>query len=88
MVLTSPKGQWLQFDADGPFAGVEFSLDGPFHYQLPLPLYQTWQQLWPISSSSVKEQLVTLVAKQDLHPVSVVPIIPPYSGQPEKIPKF
>ena len=88
MVLTSPKGQWLQFDADGPFAGVEFSLDGPFHYQLPLPLYQTWQQLWPISSSSVKEQLATIVARQDLQPVPDVPIIPPYSGLPEKIPKF
>ena len=38
VVLTSPNGQWLQFDADGPFAGVELSLDGLFHYQLPLPL--------------------------------------------------
>lgn len=88
VVLTSPKGQWLQFDADGPFAGVELSLDGPFHYQLPLPLYQTWQQLWPISSSSVKEQLATIVAKQVLHPVPDAPVILPYPGQPEKIPKF
>jgi hypothetical protein len=88
VVLTSPKGQWLQFDADGPFAGVELSLDGPFHYQLPLPLYQTWPQLWPISSSSVKEQLATLVAKQDFHTVSEALVILPYPGQPEKIPKF
>lgn len=66
IVLTSPQGQWLQFDADGPFAGAQLSLDGPFHYQLPLPLYQTWQQLWPISSSSVKEQLATMMARQDL----------------------
>jgi hypothetical protein len=88
VVLTSPKGQWLQFDADGPFAGVELSLDGSFHYQLPLPLYQTWQQLWPISSSSVKEQLATLVANQDLHPVPERTVVPPSPGQPEKIPKF
>lgn len=88
VVLTSPKGQWLQFDADGPFAGVELSLDGPFHYQLPLPLYQTWQQLWPISSSSVKEQLAIIVAKPDLHPVPEIPVILPYPRQPEKIPKF
>jgi len=88
VVLTSPKGQWLQFDADGPFAGVELSLDGPFHYQLPLPLYHTWPQLWPISSSSVKEQLATIVAKQDFHSVSDALVILPYPGQPEKIPKF
>jgi len=88
IVLTSPKGQWLQFDADGPFAGVQLSLDGPFHFQLPLPLYQSWQQLWPISSSSVKEQLATLVAKQDLYSVPETPVILPYPGQPEKIPKF
>jgi hypothetical protein len=88
VVLTSPKGQWLQFDADGPFAGVELSLDGPFHYQLALPLYQTWQQLWPISSSSVKEQLATLVATQDLHPALERTVVPPSPGQPEKIPKF
>lgn len=88
IVLTSPTGQWLQFDADGPFAGAELSLDGSFHYQLPLPLYHTWQQLWPISSSSVKEQLATIVAKQDLPSGSNAPIILPYPGQPEKIPKF
>jgi len=88
VVLTSPKGQWLQFDADGPFAGVELSLDGPLHYQLPLPLFQTWSQLWPISSSSVKEQLATLIARQDLLPTTDAPIISPYPGQPEKIPKF
>jgi hypothetical protein len=88
VVLTSPAGQWLQFDADGPFAGVEISLDGPFHYQLPLPLYQTWHQLWPISSSSVKEQLATIVAKRFRHPAPDGPVIQPYSGQPEKIPKF
>ena len=88
VILTSPKGQWLQFDTDGPFAGVELSLDGPFHYQLPLPLYQTWSQLWPISSSSVKEQLANLVLRQDLPPTTDAPIISPYPGQPEKIPKF
>jgi hypothetical protein len=88
VVLTSSQGQWLQFDADGPFAGVELSLDGPFHYQLPLPLYQTWQQLWPISSSSVKEQLATLVARQHLPSVSETSVVLPYPDQPEKVPKF
>jgi hypothetical protein len=88
VVLTSPKGQWLQFDADGPFAGLELSLDGPFHYQLPLPLYQSWSQLWPTSSSSVKEQLATLIAKHGLHPVPEEVVVPPSSGQLEKIPKF
>ena len=88
IVLTSPKGQWLQFDADGPFASAELSLDGPFHFQLPLPLYHSWQQLWPISSSSVKEHLATIVANQDLHPVPDAPLILPFPGQPEKIPKF
>lgn len=88
VVLTSAQGQWLQFDTDGPLAGVEISLDGPFHYQLPLPLHQTWQQLWPVSSSSVKEQLATIVAKQFRRPVSEAPVIWPYPGQPEKIPKF
>ncbi|MCL4294123.1 MAG: hypothetical protein KJ077_00255 [Anaerolineae bacterium] len=88
VVLTSPKGQWLQFDADGPFAGPEISLDGPFHYQLPLPLYQSWSQLWPTSSSSVKEQLATLIAKQGLHPVPEEVVVSPASCQPEKIPKF
>lgn len=81
VVLTSPTGQWLQFDADGPFAGVEISLDGSFHYQLPLPLFQTWQQLWPISSSSVKDQLTTLVARQDLYPLTE-------PSQPEKMTNF
>jgi len=88
IVLTSSAGQWLQFDADGPFAGAELSLDGPFHYQLPLSLYQTWQQLWPISSSSVKEQLATLVAKQNLPGGPDGPLILPYPGQSEKIPNF
>jgi hypothetical protein len=88
IVLTSPKGQWLQFDAAGPFAGIELNLDGPFHYQLPLPLFQTWQQLWPISSSSVKEQLATLGARQNLHLAPAELVGPPMPGQPEKIPKF
>ena len=88
VVLTSSQGQWLQFDADGPLAGVEISLDGPFYYQLPLPLYLTWQQLWPVSSSSVKEQVATIVAKQFRHSVPDGPLFRPYPGQPEKIPKF
>lgn len=88
VILTSPKGQWLQFDTAGPFAGLELSLDGPFHFQLPLPLYQVWSQLWPISSSSVKERLAALLTKQTLPPLLAEGIILPLPGQPEKIPKF
>lgn len=66
-VLTNPDGQLLQFDQDGPLAGVTINLDGPFAYQCPMPLFQTGQQLWPISSVSVKERLTTIVANENLH---------------------
>jgi hypothetical protein len=88
LILTTPKGQLLQFDADGPFAGVQINLDGPLAYQLPMPLFQAWSQLWPISSSSVKEQLAALEAnlKGRLITQPAVGLLQP--GQPEKIPKF
>jgi hypothetical protein len=73
-VLTNPDGQLLQFDPDGPFAGVKINLDGPFAYQCPMPLFQTGQQLWPISSVSVKERLATIVANENLHSIANVPV--------------
>ena len=60
VVLTNASGQMLEFAADGPYAGVQIRLDGPFAYQFPMPLFQTWEQLWPASSESVKEQLSTI----------------------------
>lgn len=73
-VLTNPDGHLLQFDQDGPLAGVKINLDGPFAYQYPMPLFQTGQQLWPISSVSVKECLATLVANENLHPSVNLPV--------------
>ena len=70
LVLTNSDGQLLQFDPDGPFAGVKISLDGPFAYQIPMPLFQIWQQLWPISSVSVKERLAIIVANENLPALS------------------
>jgi hypothetical protein len=73
-VLTNPDGQLLQFDQDGPLAGVKISLDGPFAYQCPMPLFQTGQELWPISSISVKERLATIVAHENLHSSVNLPV--------------
>jgi len=87
MVLTNTQGQMLVFDADGPYAGVQIPLDRPFAYQCPMPLFQTWQQLWPVSSESVKEQLATVVANQNLHSPTGIPMFLPWIGMPEKIPK-
>lgn len=87
-VLTNPNGQLLQFDEDGPFGGVTIHLDGPFAYQCPMPLFQTWQQLWPYSSASVKERLATLVANENLHAVANVPITSDGSRQTENLVKI
>jgi hypothetical protein len=65
VVLTNTQGQMLVFDAHGPYAGVQIPLDRPFAYQFPMPLFQTWRQLWPVSSESLKEQLATMVANQN-----------------------
>ncbi len=88
LVLTNPDGQLLQFDPDGPFAGVKIALDGPFAYQFPMPLFQTWQQLWPISSISVKEQLATIATNDILHTLAGVPAIPYDHRPPEKFVKI
>jgi hypothetical protein len=87
LVLTNTKGQMLVFDAHGPYAGVQIPLDRPFVYQFPMPLFQIWQQLWPVSSVSVKEQLATMVANQDLYSPAGIPIRLPWAALPEKIPK-
>jgi hypothetical protein len=87
VLLTNTQGQLLVFDADGPYPGVQIRLDRPFAYQFPMPLFQVWQQLWPISSVSVKEQLATMVANQNLHPPAGIPIRLPWAALPEKIPK-
>jgi len=88
LILTTPQDQLLQFDADGPFAGVQINLDGPLAYQLPMPLFQAWSQLWPISSSSVKEQVATLQANPKSRLLAQPAVDLPQLGQPEKIPEF
>lgn len=87
MVLTNTQGQMLVFDADGPYPGVQIRIDRPFAYQFPMPLFQVWQQLWPVSSESVKEQLATIVANQNLYSPTGIPIRLPWAALPEKIPK-
>jgi hypothetical protein len=62
VVLTNAGGQMLEFAADGPYAGAQIRLDGPFAYQFPMPLFQAWEHLWPVSSESVKEQLSAILA--------------------------
>ena len=73
LVCTNLTGQCLQFDGDGPFAGVKIYLDGDFAYQMPLPLFQTWQQLWPISAASVKERLATIPLNQNSPALTTIP---------------
>jgi hypothetical protein len=87
-VLTNPEGQLLQFDPDGPFAGVTIRLDRSFAYQCPLPLVQTGAQLWPISSVSVKERLATLTADQTLHAIISEPVASDSPWQPENLVRF
>jgi hypothetical protein len=62
IVLTNASGQLLEFAHNGPYPGVQVRLDGPFVYQFPMPLFQAWECLWPVSSESVKEQVAALVA--------------------------
>lgn len=87
-VLTNSTGQLLQFDPAGPFANVTISLDGPFAYQCPMALFQTWQQLWPYSSSSVKERLATKVADENLLTVANQPMASNSSRSAENLVKI
>ena len=88
VVLTNSSGQLLTFAADGPYAGVQICLDHPFVYQFPMPLFKTWQQLWPVSSVSVKEQLATIVANENLPSLVGVPVALPNTWLREKVPKI
>jgi hypothetical protein len=88
VVLTNSSGQLLEFDADGPYAGVQIRLDGPFVYQFPMPLFQTWQQLWPLSSESVKEQVSAMVADKSAQALASLLVSRSNAGLPEKVPKF
>jgi hypothetical protein len=62
VVLTNTSGQMMEFARNGPYPGVQVRLDGPFVYQCPMPLFQAWEYLWPVSSESVKEQVSALMA--------------------------
>ena len=87
VVLTNASGQMLEFDADGPFAGVQIRLDGPFAYQFPMPLFQSWEQLWPVSSESVKEQVSAIVTDKNSHSLVDALFAQSSVKLPEKVPK-
>ena len=86
IVLTNTSGQLIEFAADGPYAGVQIRLDGPFAYQFPMPLFQTWEQLWPVSFESVKEQLSAIIT--DKRPCTLGDVLFAQAGAnlPEKVP--
>jgi hypothetical protein len=87
VILTNASGQLLEFDDAGPFPGVQLRLDGPFIYQFPMPLFQSWEHLWPISSKSVKEQIATCAVASD-SPTLVSQFFARLgAGWPEKVPK-
>lgn len=88
VVLTNASGQLLEFAAHGPFAGVQIRLDGPFAYQFPMPLFQIWEQLWPVSSESVKEQLSAIIAAKASQSLADVALVQANANLPEKVPKF
>jgi hypothetical protein len=88
VVLTDARGQMLEFAGDGPYAGVQIRLDGPFAYQFPMPLFQTWEQLWPVSSESVKEQLSAITANRTLPSLADALFIQASANRPEKVPEF
>jgi hypothetical protein len=88
VVLTNASGQMLEFAADGPYHGTQIRLDGPFVYQFPMPLFQTSEHLWPVSSESVKEHISATMAKR--HSQALVEALFAQSGVrlPEKVPKI
>jgi hypothetical protein len=88
VVLTNVSGQMLEFAADGPFAGVQIQLDRLFAYQVPMPLFQTWPQQWPVSSESVKEQLSAILARKSSPPQTNLSVAWLNAGLPEKVPKI
>ena len=88
VVLTNASGQMLEFDADGPYAGAQIRLDGPFAYQFPMPLFQTWKQLWPVSSASVKVQVSAITADESSQSLVDVLFARSSVRLPEKVPKI
>jgi hypothetical protein len=88
VVLTNASGQMVEFAADGPYAGVQIRLDGPFAYQFPMPLFQTWEQRWPVSSESVKEQLSAIIAAKTSQSLADLLFAQANANLPEKVPKF
>lgn len=88
VVLTHTQGQLLEFASDGPYVGIQIRLDGPFAYQFPMPLFQTWTQLWPISSASVKEQLGAITANKTLSSLAQALFSQVTNQRLEKIPNF
>jgi len=88
IILTNASGQMLEFAPHGPYADVQIRLDGPFAYQFPLPLFQAWEQLWPVSSVSVKEQLSAIIAAKTSQALADVRLAQTNANLPEKVPKF
>jgi hypothetical protein len=88
VVLTNTLGQMVEFAADGPYAGTQIRLDGLFAYQFPMPLFQNGEQLWPVSSESVKEHISALTA--DKHSQTLIDALfaQPGAGQLEKVSKI
>jgi hypothetical protein len=85
VVLTNVSGQMIEFAVDGPYAGTQIRLDGPFAYQFPMPLFQNWEQQWPVSSESVKEQVSALMADKDSHALIDALFARSQSGLPKKV---
>jgi hypothetical protein len=88
VVLTNASGQMLEFAADGPYAGVQIRLDAPFVYQFPMPLFQTWEHLWPVSSESVKEQVSAIMADKNSQSLVDALFARPGVQPSEKVPKI
>jgi hypothetical protein len=88
VVFTHARGQLLEFASDGPYAGIQIRLDGPFAYQFPMPLFQTWTQLWPVSSKSVKEQLIAISVTDSLPSLAETLFSQITAHRLEKVPNF
>lgn len=88
VVLTNASGQMLEFAADGPYSSVQIRLDGPFIYQCPMPLFQTWELLWPVSSESVKEHISAIMAEGYSQALAEALFAQSGARLPEKVPKI
>jgi hypothetical protein len=52
-----------------------------------MPLFQAWEQLWPVSSESVKEQVSVLIADENSHLLTDALFARSDVQLPEKVPK-